>query len=693
MTQRDWERHDAAALGVFLNGDEHRARRDAARASRVDGRLVPGAVQRQPRGRRRSRCPARRFGARWTLELTRPTPDGRGRRLRARGGPRRASTSRRARCCVLRRACHAASCARPTGCSSGPTSTSRAARELVPYLRDLGVSHLYLSPSLAGARRARRTATTSSTRARSRATLGGEEALRALAAAREPAWGSCSTSSPTTWATDDANRYWADAELRREFFDVDPATGRYRRFFDIDELAGVRQEDPEVFEAMHRWCSSWSREGVVDGLRIDHPDGLADPAGYLRAAARRRRRARVGREDPRPRRAAARLAGGGDGRLRVRQRRRGAVRRPGRRGGADRAVRGARRRRARRSRELADEAKLEQAHDDVRARGRAAAAAAAEAPELAEALAALPIYRTYVEPRSGRVERRRPRGGRRGAGRRALRRALLLDERGPAEFVDALPADDAAGHGQGRRGHRVLPLRPAAGAQRGRRRPGALRRSASTTSTPATPSAPRASRASCSSRDARHQALGRRARAARRADRDGRGVGGRGALVARGQRAAARRTPGPTRAEELLVYQTLRRRLADRRRAAGALPREGAARGQGRTRTGSSRTTRTRRAVQALRRGAARPRAVPRRLRAVAARVARLGRAHRAGPDAAEAHGRPGVPDVYQGDELWALSLVDPDNRRPVDWAARRDALDALRGGAPPDARDRASCT
>ena len=44
----------------------------------------------------------------------------------------------------------------------------------------------------------------------------------------------------------------------------------------------------------------------------------------------------------------------------------------------------------------------------------------------------------------------------------------------------------------------------------------------------------------------------------------------------------------------------------------------------------------------------------------------------------------PGVPDVYQGDELEALNLVDPDNRRPVDWQARRDALDALRGGAAP---------
>ena len=52
----------------------------------------------------------------------------------------------------------------------------------------------------------------------------------------------------------------------------------------------------------------------------------------------------------------------------------------------------------------------------------------------------------------------------------------------------------------------------------------------------------------------------------------------------------------------------------------------------------------------------------------------------------------PGVPDVYGGDELWFLSLVDPDNRRPVDWAARRAALAALRGGARRRAR-RASST
>jgi (1->4)-alpha-D-glucan 1-alpha-D-glucosylmutase len=44
----------------------------------------------------------------------------------------------------------------------------------------------------------------------------------------------------------------------------------------------------------------------------------------------------------------------------------------------------------------------------------------------------------------------------------------------------------------------------------------------------------------------------------------------------------------------------------------------------------------------------------------------------------------PGVPDVYQGDELWSLSLVDPDNRRPVDWVRRREALAGLKAGMEP---------
>ncbi|MFR0356362.1 malto-oligosyltrehalose synthase [Streptomyces sediminimaris] len=56
----------------------------------------------------------------------------------------------------------------------------------------------------------------------------------------------------------------------------------YRRFFSISELIGVRVEDPEVFEATHAKILRLLREGVIDGLRVDHPDGLADPGAYLR---------------------------------------------------------------------------------------------------------------------------------------------------------------------------------------------------------------------------------------------------------------------------------------------------------------------------------------------------------------------------------------------------------------------------
>ncbi|BBZ52876.1 malto-oligosyltrehalose synthase [Mycobacterium heidelbergense] len=55
----------------------------------------------------------------------------------------------------------------------------------------------------------------------------------------------------------------------------------YRRFFSITSLAGLRQEDPAVFDASHAVLARWFREGLVDGVRIDHPDGLSDPCGYL----------------------------------------------------------------------------------------------------------------------------------------------------------------------------------------------------------------------------------------------------------------------------------------------------------------------------------------------------------------------------------------------------------------------------
>jgi (1->4)-alpha-D-glucan 1-alpha-D-glucosylmutase len=56
----------------------------------------------------------------------------------------------------------------------------------------------------------------------------------------------------------------------------------YRRFFAVNSLAGIRVEIPEVFDEAHVEVARWFREGLADGLRIDHPDGLADPEGYLR---------------------------------------------------------------------------------------------------------------------------------------------------------------------------------------------------------------------------------------------------------------------------------------------------------------------------------------------------------------------------------------------------------------------------
>ncbi len=68
----------------------------------------------------------------------------------------------------------------------------------------------------------------------------------------------------------------------------------YRRFFDINDLAGVRVESPQVFDDVHRLVFRWLRQGCVDGLRIDHPDGLADPAKYFHALQARAGAARAG---------------------------------------------------------------------------------------------------------------------------------------------------------------------------------------------------------------------------------------------------------------------------------------------------------------------------------------------------------------------------------------------------------------
>lgn len=59
----------------------------------------------------------------------------------------------------------------------------------------------------------------------------------------------------------------------------------YRRFADIDGLVGLRVEEPAVFEATHALVGAWAAAGAIDGVRVDHVDGLSDPAAYVERLA------------------------------------------------------------------------------------------------------------------------------------------------------------------------------------------------------------------------------------------------------------------------------------------------------------------------------------------------------------------------------------------------------------------------
>ena len=249
----------------------------------------------------------------------------------------------------------------PASDPDGRGFTLADAEQLVPYLADLGVGAVYLSPVL--------TATPGSTHGYDvvdptevSPELGGIDALRSLrAACRAHGLGLIADIVPNHLGVDEpaANPWWWDA-LRRgpdseyhRFFDFDtekangadgriaipvlgspedvadlvvvapedspsgeaelhfydhrfpvaPGTGDgtaqevhdrqhyrlthwrepllgYRRFFTVTGLAGLRQEDPEVFDATHAEVRRWCEEDLVDGIRVDHPDGLSDPVGY-----------------------------------------------------------------------------------------------------------------------------------------------------------------------------------------------------------------------------------------------------------------------------------------------------------------------------------------------------------------------------------------------------------------------------
>src|SRR3954463_13226231 len=148
-----------------------------------------------------------------------------------------------------------------------------AAHAVVPYLTRLGVSHLYLSPSFEARSGSTHGYDVTDPR-RIRDELGGEAEFRRLC---EEAPGIVLDIVPNHMAADDANPFWPDPKV----FDIDHETGVHRRFFDVGDLGGVRIEDPEVFELTQAKALELVGEGLGDGLRIDHPDGLAAPRGYL----------------------------------------------------------------------------------------------------------------------------------------------------------------------------------------------------------------------------------------------------------------------------------------------------------------------------------------------------------------------------------------------------------------------------
>jgi (1->4)-alpha-D-glucan 1-alpha-D-glucosylmutase len=556
------------------------------------------------------------------------------------------------------------------------------ARALVPYLRDLGASHVYLPPSF----QARPGSThgydvVDPTRIAEE--LGGEREFDALAAAaRAAGLGLILDIVPNHMAADDANPYWRDPERRRRFFDVDERTGRHRRFFDIDHLAGVRQEDETVFAETHRLALQLVREGTVDGLRIDHPDGLADPAGYLR-----------------------RLHDAGVARIWVEK-----ILDPGERlrdwpvagtvgyeflndvaalfvDPAGKApltalweeISGD----ARGFGEVAFEAKLEQVRGPFRPEmERLLREAPREVGGLERTLASVPVYRTYVEPWSGRVaeedreaiaEARLP---------ASLARVLLLEERGWDAFVTrfqqttppvmAKGVEDTAFYRFGR----LLALNDVGGDpsrfglpverfhQANLERAARFPHNLLITQTHDTKRSGDV-RARIGALSAMPEAWAQHVR---------RWMDSTAGLVRGGAPDAVERYfvfqtlagAWPLPAERLEAY--MEKALREAKRNTNWIEPDEAWEGR----------------VKGFCRALYSQRDFLADFEPFAAEVARAGDRAALGQLLLKLTA-PGVPDVYQGDELLALSLVDPDNRRPVDWGRRRELLDAIRRGAAPD--------
>jgi (1->4)-alpha-D-glucan 1-alpha-D-glucosylmutase len=566
------------------------------------------------------------------------------------------------------------------------------ARSLVPYLRDLGISHLYLSPSLqARPGSAHGYDVVDPTRLSD--ALGGDAEFQRLAGcARGAGMGIVLDVVPNHMAADDANRYWADPELRSRFFDIDPVSGRHRRFFDVDDFAAVREEDPAVFEAMHVRVRSLLREGLIDGLRVDHPDGLADPAGYL-----------------------ARLRDGGAQRVWVEK-----ILHPGNpperlrewpvsgtvgyeflndvcavfvNPASESAltalweeISGDRRSFG----EIATEAKLEQIRGPFkpeleRLARTLPADAAVSSDELARALASLPVYRTYVNPATGLVtdEDRRAIAAASGMSRE-IAGMLLLERPAPAEFVirfqQTTPAvmakgvEDTAFYRYGR----LLALNEVGGDpsrfgisveqfhEANLERAGRFPLNLLTTQTHDTKRSGdvRARIAALASMPAAWAEHARRWFELTEPLREG---------------------GAPDNVERYFIFQTL----------IGAWPIESeridayvekALREAKRNTNWIEQNAEWEAAVKRFSAALYQHQPFLQSFEPFVARVARVGERMALAQHVLKLTA-PGIPDIFQGHELPRRALVDPDNRRPVDWDWYQAMLRRLMGGSPPDAQ------
>jgi (1->4)-alpha-D-glucan 1-alpha-D-glucosylmutase len=462
-------------------------------------------------------------------------------------------------------------------------------------------------------------------------------------------------------ATSDENPFWRDEERRKAFFDLDLRTGLHRRFFDIGELAGVRQEDEAVFSTTHAKVLELVHEGLVDGLRIDHVDGLANPREYLD------RLARAGVE----RVWVEKILEGGE-RLR------------------DWPVRGTTgyefandstalfvdpaaeepftalyaelTGETRTFEQVAFEAKLEAATTLFEPELRRLHAEL-DVPNLALALASFRVYRTYVEPWSGVVAEEDRAEIARAALADSLERILLLDEPGHEAFVTRFQQTTGAVIAKGVEDtafYRYLRLAALneVGGDPGRFSLGVdeLHRG----------------NIERELRFPEHLLTTQTHDTKRSGDVRARIV----ALTWLCEEwvALVRRWPHLEDANEsYLAYQTV----------VGAWPLElerleaylvKALREAKRATNWVEPDEAHEASVAVFARRLYADRDLREELEAFAARVAEVARPIQLGMTLLKL-AAPGVPDLYQGDELECLSLVDPDNRRPVDWPLRRRLL------------------